>query len=396
MFFKYDQEAKKTLEEYKVVKGEELFILPHHWSEMTDKFDKENIIAYLSTKVEGLPFPYTKYTPLELKSDWEKIRTEQQVICETEWSIPRCTLDEPHTYKGKYLCFKPTSYGLRTSNNFTEAIRFETDHKQYKGPITQWTRKGQKSSRRTFFRPYWGVIPSKEGMNSKNLIKALNISCYIASQFKPSTAKFLYDFFGAKRILDPSAGWGDRLVGFLASNAESYIGIDPNTKLHKPYQQIVDFCETNKSTRFICSPSEEADLTGVKVDFIFTSPPYFDTERYNKEDTQSWVRYPKLVDWREKFLFPTLAKCWETLDEKGRIAINISDKIRDDVKICQPMIDYMKSLGATYEGVIGFRISKRTGQQKIDHIGVFCEPVFIWSKGEAPEPKWEQDNFFNV
>tara|TARA_B100001287_G_C22653342_1_gene516347 strand:- start:399 stop:1598 length:1200 start_codon:yes stop_codon:yes gene_type:complete len=399
MFFKYDKKKKKNLEEYKVVKGDELFIPPHQWIEMVENFDKEDIIAYLSTKVEGLPFPHTRYTQQEKKSDWNKIKSEQQVILEAEWSMPRCTLDEPHTYKGRYLYFDPTNNGLKVSNQFTESIRVGVVHKQYNSPLAQWTREGFKSKRRVIFRPYWGMIDASDGVNSKTLKRAIEVSCYKATQFKPSLAKALYNFFGAKKVLDPSSGWGDRLVGFLASDAESYIGIDPNTKLHEPHQQIVDFCKTDKETKFICSPSEEADLSDVKADFIFTSPPYFDIERYSKEDTQSSVRYPKLNDWLEGYLYSTLENCWGALEEGGRIAINISDTIRDNIIICQPMLDYMESLGAIYEGVIGHRISKRRGlnlNRANSCVSVFCEPIFIWSKGEAPEPKWNQDNFFNV
>jgi len=214
---------------------------------------------------------------------------------------------------------------------------------------------------------------------------------YMPSQFKAEAAKSLYDVFDAKSVLDFSAGWGDRLVGFLASGAESYIGIDPNTKLHEPYQQIVDFCDTDKQTRFICSPAEDADLSDVKVDFIFTSPPYFDIERYSQEDTQSWKRYPELNDWLNGFLLKTLSKCYEVLEEGGRIAVNIADKKGED--ICTPMLEFMESLGATYEGVIGYRMSERGGQKTQVPS---CEPIFIWSKGKAPQPKWNQDNFFGV
>jgi len=132
-------------------------------------------------------------------------------------------------------------------------------------------------------------------------------------------------------------------------------------------------------------------LTDVKVDFVFTSPPYFDIERYSEEDTQSWKRYPTTDKWLEGFLFPMLSKSWGCLAEGGRIAINIADKKGED--ICTPMLRYMESLGATYEGVVGYKLNKRNGIGLTD---TFCEPVWVWSKGEAPEPKWTQDNFFGV
>ena len=401
MFFDYDTKAKDKLEDYVVLKGDELYIPPHQWIEMVDNFTRDEITDYLSTKIEGLPYPFTKYTPQELQKDWLAVQADYMTPVQGEWSLPRCELKEPHTYQGKYHYFGPNNKGLKVSNQYTEFARVEVDHTQYKGAMKQWTRKGMKTKRRSFLRPFWTLYDTSKGVNSKMLVNAINMSCYIPAQFKPTLAKAMYNFFDAKNVLDFSMGWGDRLVGFLASNAESYIGIDPNTKLHEPYNKIASYCNTSKKTRFICSPAEDADLSDVKVDFVFTSPPYFDTEKYSEEDTQSWKRYPDTDDWLDGFLYPTLKKCWDCLEDGGRICVNISDKVRGNVRVCQPMIEYMESLGATYEGVMGYRMSKRPGNhhslnEELAKVSIFCEPIFIWSKGEAKEPKWNQDNFFGV
>ena len=402
MFFDYEKKAKDKIDEYEVVRGQEIFIQPHQWSEMLDKFTRDEIITYLSAKIEGLPFPYTKYTPQELQKDWLALQSDYMTPVQGEWSLPRCELKDAHTYQGKYFYFGPNNKGLKVSNQQTEFARVEVDHKHYKGAMKQWTRKGMKTKRRSFLRPFWTLwFYKSKGVNSKMLVQAINMSCYLPAQFKPTLAKAMYNFFDAKNVLDFSMGWGDRLVGFLASNAESYIGIDPNTKLHEPYKKIASYCNVDKETRFICSPAEDADLSDVKVDFVFTSPPYFDTEKYCEEETQSWKRYPDTNDWLEGFLYPTLKKCWDCLDDGGRICVNISDKVRGNVRVCQPMIEYMESLGATYEGVIGYRMSKRPGNhhslnEELAKVSIFCEPIFIWSKGKAKEPKWNQDNFFGV
>ncbi len=401
MFFDYNTKAKDKLEDYVVLKGDELYIPPHQWIEMVDNFTRDEITDYLSTKIEGLPYPFTKYTPQEIQKDWLAVQADYMTPVQGEWSLPRCELKDLHTYQGKYFYFGPNNKGLKVSNQFTEFARVEVDHTQYKGAMKQWTRKGMKTKRRSFLRPFWTLYDTSKGVNSKMLVNAINMSCYIPAQFKPTLAKAMYNFFDAKNVLDFSMGWGDRLVGFLASNAESYVGIDPNTKLHEPYNQISSYCKTNKKTRFICSPAEDADLSDVKVDFVFTSPPYFDTEKYSEEETQSWKRYPDTNDWLDGFLYPTLKKCWDCLEDGGRICVNISDKVRGNVRVCQPMIEYMESLGATYEGVIGYRMSKRPGNhhslnEELAKVSIFCEPIFIWSKGKAKEPKWNQDNFFGV
>lgn len=54
----------------------------------------------------------------------------------------------------------------------------------------------------------------------------------IATTFMPGYAKALFDHFNAKSVLDPCAGWGDRLVGAASSSTvEKYVAFDPNSTL---------------------------------------------------------------------------------------------------------------------------------------------------------------------
>ena len=96
---------------------------------------------------------------------------------------------------------------------------------------------------------------------------------------------------------------------------------------------------------------------------MFTSPPYFNTEKYSEDDTQSWVRYKKIDDWNEKFLHTTLGKIIPTIKKNGILAINIADvfnaPINDYVEITNPMNDFIKSKGLEYLGCIGMEMTKR-------------------------------------
>ena len=51
------------------------------------------------------------------------------------------------------------------------------------------------------------------------------------TNFKPSLAKHVIEFFGAKRVLDFSAGWGERMLGAMAAQVEEYLAFDPNLTL---------------------------------------------------------------------------------------------------------------------------------------------------------------------
>ena len=72
-------------------------------------------------------------------------------------------------------------------------------------------------------------------LDEKSYMSAFRLGTYIATQFKPVVAKAIYDITEAKTVLDTSCGWGDRLAGFFASDAEEYYGCDPNPNT---YQKI--------------------------------------------------------------------------------------------------------------------------------------------------------------
>lgn len=57
--------------------------------------------------------------------------------------------------------------------------------------------------------------------------------------FKPSVAKMIYKKFEATHVLDPTAGWGGRMLGAHALGIH-YTGIDTNTSLQPAYQGMME------------------------------------------------------------------------------------------------------------------------------------------------------------
>lgn len=379
-----------TRETFLNAKGE-IYLSQSEIRKLTDKYDIEDIIKILGEIVDEIPFPYSEYTEQEIKDDFNALKNSHLEIIKGEWTSHRVGDSIPLLYKGEHIRFPRTNnIGGKVSNQFTEKLRLSTPHARYKSWVDLWSAKRKYWLKYFFSQKMW----SGE-MKQSSLKKGLG-GQYNCSQFKPLIAKSLYNSFGAKRVLDFSAGWGDRLVGFLASNAESYIGIDPNTKLHEPYKSISSPYK-EKETKFICSPAEDVDYTKIKYDFVFTSPPYFDLERYSQEETQSWKRYPSIERWKCEFLFPTLESIWKSLDHNGRMVVNISDVYSKGniEEICSPMLKHMKSLGATYEGVIGYEMNQRTSVSTSKGKLPFCEPMFVWSKGSnPPKPNWNPSLFF--
>jgi hypothetical protein len=167
----------------------------------------------------------------------------------------------------------------------------------------------------------------------------------LATTFMPMYAKSIYEYFGATKILDPCAGWGDRMCGALASTCvKKYVGFDPNTNLVAGYKKIqqdfghhVEIEDAAKSyMRFDSGheiyslPFETCDRFLVDdndlFDFAFTSPPFFDYEEYTAEN-------PTYKDWYVEFYEPLFVLPEKRLIPGAFFAVHIDDtsagKIRD-------------------------------------------------------------------
>lgn len=379
---------KKPLREYLEVVNNQLYISPSSWIDLIEFYSEDQIKKEICKVIKDLSFPYRKYSEMEVRRDWSRLLSSEPQIKYEEWVAPRQSKERPLLYKGKPLILFGDNKGKTVSDQFTQPLRMECGYGSGGSPSYEWANPDKEN---TFLRGLFGFkkdeILERGGVHEKTLRRLLISHTYMASQFKTIVAKGLYNYFQAKNVLDFSAGWGDRLVGFHSSNAESYVGIDPNSKLHEPYQKINSFCNTGKQVEMICSPAEDVDLGDRTFDFVFSSPPYFDIERYSQEETQSWKRYPQVDQWVKGFLFPTLKKSWDHL-ENGRILVNIADKKGYD--LCTPMIEFMESLGANYEGVIGYEMYQRGGQKTQK---AFCEPIWVWSKGSVSDLKTEKESF---
>lgn len=161
--------------------------------------------------------------------------------------------------------------------------------------------------------------------------------------FPPNVARAIYNFFGSKRVLDFSSGYAGRLLGFWGSDAEEYIGIDPNDEIC--YKEIIKDLKkyTDKEAQVFCSPAEDFDFTSLGIfDTVFTSPPYFNLEVYqSKNQNQSCNRYKTYKEWLNKFLFVVLEKSISVLSDNGILAINIKDI--DNFNIATDMNNYLKN-----------------------------------------------------
>lgn len=179
------------------------------------------------------------------------------------------------------------------------------------------------------------------------------------TSFRPPVIVSIIKKFKSKKVLDFSAGWGDRLIGALACNVE-YTGVDPNDCVHKGYREMIKIFGSKK-INLIHSGFEDAKITGM-FDLIFTSPPYFDLEIYTKDKTQSVSKYKELDDWLNNFLLFSLKKAWEHLIKTGYMMIIINNKRGFPDFVGRMIAEVLKFKNSEYLGAISYTEEYRSPQ----------------------------------
>ena len=363
------------------IKGDELVISSQEWDYLNDIYDKDDIKLMISNAIgdNDLPMPMRKITFSDCDLDFQNLKKlDSTSIVKNESWFTRYNYDSKYFFNN--ILFSCCNVGNKASDFYQQENRWRCDSITAPSPYRSWT---IEKFRLTLLNALWTL--KYDHVDSKVLRSCIGLRKYIASQFRPSTAKAVYDYFNAKNVLDFSSGWGDRLCGFMASSAESYTGIDPNKNLFPKYHEMInEIGPRNKTIDLINDGAENVDLSSKKFDLIFTSPPYYTLERYTQEDNQSWKKYKKLNNWLDGFLFATLEKCWNSLEIGGKIIINISDVYAKHTRneICDPMNEFMSTLhGSKYFGCCGYEMRKRPNAKSIKgKTGKFAEPMWIWEK----------------
>jgi len=152
------------------------------------------------------------------------------------------------------------------------------------------------------------------------------------SAFPPCQMINALEKFKPKVILDPTMGWGGRLLGACALRAKQYIGIDSNTDLMLPYHNLKTFVERKNGMKTYISlmfrDCLSIDYNTMEYDCVFTSPPYYTRETYPNQP-HLW-RSKK--EWNDNFYRPLVNKTYDGLKENGIFALNVNPEIYDFIK----------------------------------------------------------------
>jgi len=192
------------------------------------------------------------------------------------------------------------------------------------------------------------------------------------SNFRPTAAAAIYQHFCNPDdvVWDMSSGFGGRLLGASISNIK-YIGTDPSTPTYNGLVEMVKDFNINATIHRI--GSEDFHLEPNTIDFCFTSPPYFDTEKYSYDSNQSFQKYKTKNDWIEYFLKPTIKNCHTSLKCDKFLALNIAN-VKSFPDLEDYAVDVINHQGFRLVDTWKLTLSKiRVGGHKY-------EPIFIFIK----------------
>lgn len=392
-------------------------ISPDDWIQLNSVRTKEEIKEGLAEYIFNAkpPFPFRKINENEVVEKFNDLidkGIDDFISFPLKEDVVEKYTDYKYPYKtyGKFL-IDFGHYHNDISNYFQQHNRMNCSSYGFESPLAIWQSKELLQKMNWIF---WRMGTTT--INETNIRGSFRLGAYVATQFKPHVAKTIYDYCKAHNVLDFSMGWGDRLAGFYTSkHTKQYYGCDPNPNTFEIYKkqciayekylgcdnpiihdcEDVFICDGVKSVTIFNRPAEDIEwhvVCGATIDCVFTSPPYFSTELYNeggeKQDNQSWSRYPEYDNWRDKFLLPVIKDTFNVLRPTGVMMINIMDPTVNRVRhhTCDEMVDYViTKLNGNFIGQIGMRIKQRPKTLNKDELkkhltSDFIENIWCFSK----------------
>jgi hypothetical protein len=394
------------------------------WVQFIQQHTKEDILEAMSEYIisNNIPFPLKEIDKSTLHDLFLRFNRTSMMGEYKQFGLVLEKFDYKYKYEDNPLGVIDKSHAYnKVSDYFQQENRMKCGSNLVESPWDIWLSKDKlKKMNWHFWRK--GALGDSD-INQTTFRSAFRIGTYTATQFKPNVAKALYEKHNAINVLDTSCGWGDRLAGFYATPCtKMYVGCDPNPDVYTVYKtQCVEYetilgntptlvdngdhfvCTGSKTVKIYNLPSEDVDWKQFQntFDFYFTSPPYFETERYAKQNssTQSWARYDTFDKWKNDFFFKVNRMVWDTLQDNAYMMINIIEpRIANGkrLNLCDDMVDDILTYpNAHYLGKIGMRMQARPHAiVNTSKNSVFIEPVWVFRKN-SNSYEYEEPSLFD-
>ena len=207
------------------------------------------------------------------------------------------------------------------------------------------------------------------------------------NEFPPFVARQIYDTYIYTKnknpvILDPCCGWGGRMIGCASFPNTTYIGCEPCTETYEGLCKLGEWLKILQPTfsyKIYKVPFEDAQFD-TQFDFALTSPPYYNTEHYSSEPTNSLNRYTTFESWVDGFYSPLIVKTLSLLKEQGLFVLNIGDRkynlsnalqdiCNNNNIFCERINDYLSGNGENKEKF--YLLSRQKINTSIQNIKLF-------------------------
>ena len=133
------------------------------------------------------------------------------------------------------------------------------------------------------------------------------------------------------QVVDFCCGYGGRLLAAIACGVR-YIGIDASVEQIEGSRRMAADLQNVATHSVILTQGSATDLLDQielrSANLVFTSPPYFDKERYGEDKWQSYVQFSSYEGWLNGFLEPAIRRSFAVLKTDGHLVLNVADNRR--------------------------------------------------------------------
>jgi len=211
---------------------------------------------------------------------------------------------------------------------------------------------------------YYKDVKNKNNTKTEYTVlkEVYNICISAINIMRPLTCMEIYKRFNTKRALNFCAGWGGSTIAAAALNLDAFYGVEINSDLKEPYDNMVPYLKTKSQTNieiFICD-AVTFDYSALIYDTVFSSPPYYFIEKYANNPC-----YMSKTEMDEKFYIPVFNKTYTSLQKGGHYIINVCKEVYDRVLV--------KIFGEAHI-LIPYKKFKRQND--------YTESIYVWLKNE--------------
>lgn len=282
---------------------EDIFINDKIWKTFTDGERAEYIdkVFHYYKEIRGFP-----YYEVSLEQKHKDFQTAKKYLKRKDILVD-CVVRQTMHLLGTINSYFPEMWEVQCHNQLTPKDVFDDDE-LFRTAIER--------------RLKYGTYMSDSGI--RKAIKRFPNTQGV-SNFRPTASYAIYENFCPDNavVWDMCSGWGGRFMGaMLSTKVRKYIGTDVEQYV---FDAHVEMKRDFESLRPIELQMLDNDYPSEEVDLCFTSPPYFDTEKYGESENQSFRQFTSQESWLNDFMGTMIKRCRRRLSSNGSMFINIAN-----------------------------------------------------------------------